>query len=131
MMRKPPEITDDEWESLTSPENYYRDGEVSRAQADAIFRDTVSRLVAQRRGGAPASMVPTPRGKQLHPTNAAAVSRVLNGARISGLRVVTAPSRKSVIVQGSAIPAAVRTLRSKGYVFTINTSSLTVTGRYA
>ena len=28
-MRKPPEITDDEWDTLTSPENYYCDGEVS------------------------------------------------------------------------------------------------------
>lgn len=49
MMRKPPEISDDEWDSLTSPENYYCDGEVSRTEADRLFKQKVSRLVAQRR----------------------------------------------------------------------------------
>lgn len=48
MMRKPPEITDDEWDSLTSPENYYCDGEVSRAEADRLFKQKVARLVASR-----------------------------------------------------------------------------------
>lgn len=48
-MRKPPEITDDKWEMLTSPENYFCDGEVTRAQADRIFRQRVSVLVQRRR----------------------------------------------------------------------------------
>lgn len=49
MMHKPPEISDDEWSALTSPENYYCDGEVSRAEADRLFKRKVSHLVAQRR----------------------------------------------------------------------------------
>lgn len=48
-MTRPPEITVDEWEMLTSPENYYMDGEVSRSQADQIFRQRVKSIVTQRR----------------------------------------------------------------------------------
>lgn len=129
MMRKPKEITDDEWESLTSPENYYRDGEVSRAQADEIFRRNVARIVASRQSGVSAgTKQPAPRRKRFQPTSAAAVSRVINDARITGLRVVTAPSKR-VIVQGAAVTAAARLLSSKGYVFTWNGSSITVSGR--
>ena len=48
-MWKPSEITDDEWDSLTSPENYFCDGEVSRAQADKLFKQKVESIVASRR----------------------------------------------------------------------------------
>lgn len=51
-MRKPSEITDDEWDSLTSPENYHCDGEVSRADADRLFRQKVEKMVASRRAKA-------------------------------------------------------------------------------
>lgn len=56
-MTRPPEITPDEWDMLTSPENYYMDGEVSRAQADRIFRQRVSSIVKERRA---AKKTPTP-----------------------------------------------------------------------
>ncbi|TXH09937.1 MAG: hypothetical protein E6R04_06635 [Spirochaetes bacterium] len=49
MMAKPPEITNDEWDALTSPENYYADGEFSPSQADAEFRRRVAFLVKARR----------------------------------------------------------------------------------
>lgn len=46
---RPREITEMEWEMLTSPENYYADGELSHAEADKMFRQRVSQLVASRR----------------------------------------------------------------------------------
>lgn len=49
MMAKPPEITNDEWDALTSPENYYADGEFSPSQADAEFRRRVAFLVRARK----------------------------------------------------------------------------------
>jgi hypothetical protein len=51
MINKPPEITDEEWESMTSPENYYRDGEVTPQEADRIFRRQVEDMVRRRRQG--------------------------------------------------------------------------------
>ena len=129
-MRKPKEITDAEWESLTSPENYYMDGEVSRAQADQIFQRKVAALVASRRGvNGAVPVTTTPRTQSLHPTNTAAISRVLSRSRVSGVRVVTAPSKK-VIVQGSGVNEAAKRLRSKGYVFVWNGSSILISGRY-
>lgn len=49
-MQRPKEISEDEWDMLTSPENYYMDGEVSRAEADRIFKQRVQKIVASRRG---------------------------------------------------------------------------------
>lgn len=130
MMRKPKEITDDEWESLTSPENYYMDWEVSRAQAEQIFQRKVATLVASRRGlRGPVRVLTTPRTKRLGSTNAAAVSRVLTRARVSGVQVVTAPSKK-VIVHGSGVNEAAKRLRAMGYVFVWNDSSILISGRY-
>lgn len=56
--RKPKELTDDEWDSLTSPENYFCDGEISRSQADARFNRIVSDMVKKRRGGSSAGRTP-------------------------------------------------------------------------
>jgi hypothetical protein len=45
MMRKPPEVTEDVWDSLTSPENYYCDGELTREQADRRFHTAINKIV--------------------------------------------------------------------------------------
>lgn len=50
MMRRPTEITPMEWEILTSPENYYCDGEITGAEAERYFRQKVASIVQQRRG---------------------------------------------------------------------------------
>jgi hypothetical protein len=49
MMPRPPEITEEEWEALTSPENYFMDGEVSQQEADRLFIQRVEELIRQRR----------------------------------------------------------------------------------
>ena len=46
---RPKEITPEEWELWTSPENYYMDGEVSPREADAIFMRRLRSTVKQRR----------------------------------------------------------------------------------
>lgn len=48
-MTRPSEITPDEWEMMTSPENYYCDGEVSGAQAEQILRQRAQSIVNLRR----------------------------------------------------------------------------------
>lgn len=72
MMRKPSEITDDEWEMLTSPENYYMDGEIGRSEADRIFRSRVERIIASRRAAKAAPKSP-------HPQRRAPVGTVASG----------------------------------------------------
>ena len=213
-MRKPPEITDDEWDTLTSPENYYCDGEVSRAEADRLFQRKVARLVASRRGSAqqtPASphrsgdeMYPADtmvfnrvnkgydeaqsrrllndlrrahsgsnlvhalvyngfstqakaekyvvllggerksappartradsirtRGTQ-QPTNAAAVSRVLNSEAGGGFHVTQVSGRRVMVQNGPSsrgLKSAAKVLSDKGYVYTAGRNAIVVNGR--
>lgn len=44
---RPEGVPELEWELITSPENYYMDGEVSREQADAVFQQRAAALVAR------------------------------------------------------------------------------------
>lgn len=52
---RPPEIPQSDWDVLTSPENFYMDGEVSRAQAEKIFDQRIDSIIAQyhRRASTP------------------------------------------------------------------------------
>lgn len=132
MIRKPPEINDDEWEMLISPENYYCDGEVTRAEADALFKRKVERLVASRRANLstpPRRPVSTRKSPQ--PTNAAAVSRVLNTLAGGGYLVTQLPRRRVMVQVGrsSGLHRAAQVLRDRGYVFQSDGQCVVVTGR--
>lgn len=51
-MRKPPELTEHEWDMLTSPENYWGDGEYTRVQAEQVLRQRAHALVDRKRRAA-------------------------------------------------------------------------------
>lgn len=116
MMRRPPEITEDEWDALTSPENYYCDGEVSRAQADKLFKQKVDSLVASRRAaGSPSTRLNTSALKVGDTVREDAKGTILTVHRIAG------PGTYGVsYAQG---PRVYAWIRPGGYGVTIDASN--------